>query len=256
MVFGFFSKKVTTPAIPPESVPLPDSPVTRSPDSFKAPKAHEQTQLRTPSPSIHSARNGPHFSTSPPPTVPGSVVSNEDVPALPPLEATIDAITARITTVPAKILHAYTLEQIPSASEDVIKALATFFNNVQPPPKLHCVRCHKDFVEIENDDRSCLVPHDDESAEVERVGRNATGRRTTELTEYETLWGCCGKVTEGNGDQGPPDGWCYEGKHTVSTIFPFLLKDFPAYIESELTFCISDRYQTSALPSRLYTPRR
>jgi hypothetical protein len=30
------------------------------------------------------------------------------------------------------------------------------------------------------------------------------------------LWGCCGKTVEGDGDMGPPDGWCYEGMHTVS----------------------------------------
>jgi len=29
------------------------------------------------------------------------------------------------------------------------------------------------------------------------------------------LWQCCGKTVEGDGDQGPPDGWCYEGKHTT-----------------------------------------
>lgn len=62
-----------------------------------------------------------------------------------------------------------------------------------------------------------MVPHDDESALVERVGLTTkkVGRRRAEGMEYETLWGCCGKLTEGNGDQGPPDGWCYEGKHTV-----------------------------------------
>jgi len=95
------------------------------------------------------------------------------------------------------------------------------------------MRCHKDFVEVENDDRSCLVPHDDESAEVERVGinlnlsfvggdgkggkRRGKGRTGGEGSTFETLWGCCGKVVEGDGDQGPPDGWCYEGKHTTDT---------------------------------------
>jgi hypothetical protein len=51
------------------------------------------------------------------------------------------------------------------------------------------------------------VAHDDDSAEVERVGKASGG--------YQTLWGCCGKTVEGDGDMGPPDGWCYEGKHTV-----------------------------------------
>src|SRR5258705_206142 len=53
-----------------------------------------------------------------------------------------------------------------------------------------------------------LVPHDDDSAVVDRV-------RTGLGTELETLWGCCGRTVDGDGDQGPPDGWCYEGRHTV-----------------------------------------
>ncbi len=52
------------------------------------------------------------------------------------------------------------------------------------------------------------MPHDDESAIVDRI-------RTGLGAEYETLWGCCGRTVDGDGDQGPPDGWCYEGKHTV-----------------------------------------
>lgn len=77
---------------------------------------------------------------------------------------------------------------------------------------------------MENTDRSCLVPHDDESAEVERVGVTPRSQKKGKVTggfgsEYETLWGCCEKVVEGDGDMGPPDGWCYEGKHTV--IFSF-----------------------------------
>jgi len=41
------------------------------------------------------------------------------------------------------------------------------------------------------------------------------GRGGEDGSEYETLWQCCGKTVEGDGDQGPPDGWCYEGKHTT-----------------------------------------
>ncbi|CAL1700060.1 unnamed protein product [Somion occarium] len=233
MVFGFFTRK-PAPEIPPESVPLPESPppVARSPNSFKAPKAHDQVQLRTPSPSVDSVAHGAYHSASPPSTVSNSRSSGSARPGTPfsqvgptavdavpraPLDPTPDSLTSLIKTVPAKVLHTYTLSRIPDASEDVLKSLATFFDTLTPPPKLHCVRCHKDYVDVENDDRSCLVPHDDESAEVERVGRTAKkeGRRISEGMEYETLWGCCGKVTEGNGDQGPPDGWCYEGKHTT-----------------------------------------
>ncbi|KAG1801980.1 uncharacterized protein BJ212DRAFT_1591331, partial [Suillus subaureus] len=49
-----------------------------------------------------------------------------------------------------------------------------------------------------------VLPHsnDDESALVDRAA-------------YETLWSCCGGSVEGTGDMGPPDGWCYEGRHTI-----------------------------------------
>ncbi|KZT03344.1 uncharacterized protein LAESUDRAFT_789640, partial [Laetiporus sulphureus 93-53] len=99
----------------------------------------------------------------------------------------------------------------------------TFFAELVPSSWLHCVRCHKDYVEVKNDDRSCLVPHNDKSAEVEHIGRTArSGRLVIDPGMiYKMLWGCYGKLTEGDGDQGPPDGWCYEGKHTVCTlIFP------------------------------------
>lgn len=55
------------------------------------------------------------------------------------------------------------------------------------------------------------MPHEDDTALIEHVGKG-NGRVAG---QYETLWGCCGKTTEGDGDQGPPDGWCYEGRHTV-----------------------------------------
>lgn len=175
----------------------------------------EQLQLRTPSPSVvdstSTAQDTRHPSEAP--VVPEIV--------RPALEPTPESLTSLISSVPAKILHAYTLAQIPSTTQPVLEALASFFATLTPPPRLHCVRCHKDYVDVENDDRSCLVPHDDESAEVERVGRSGHERRTKEGTEYETLWGCCGKTTEGDGSQGPPDGWCYEGKHTVSDILEY-----------------------------------
>ncbi|KAI9507516.1 hypothetical protein F5148DRAFT_1204509, partial [Russula earlei] len=101
--------------------------------------------------------------------------------------------------------------QLPKLYTRSSPPLASFFATLTPPPLLHCVRCHADYTEVENDDRSCHVPHDDESADVARVGRGG-GRFDS---EYETYYGCCGKLVEGGGDLGPPDGWCYEGKHTT-----------------------------------------
>ena len=138
-------------------------------------------------------------------------------PVFVPPEPTVESLTAHLAMIPPKTMHAYILSRIPTCEPDALPALAGFFAELAPPLKMHCVRCHKDFVEVENDDRSCLVPHDDESAEVERVSaaKRANRAPNTVGATFETLWGCCGKIVEGDGDQGPPDGWCYEGKHTA-----------------------------------------
>jgi len=105
---------------------------------------------------------------------------------------------------------------------------------------LHCVRCHRGFFELENTDRSCTVAHDDDSAIVERV-------RTGLGTEFETMWGCCGKTVEGDGDMGPPDGWCYEGKHTTDTKRARFRADSTPH-EDKLTSCIALRCHEPPAP--------
>ncbi|KAG8219059.1 hypothetical protein J3R82DRAFT_4815 [Butyriboletus roseoflavus] len=109
------------------------------------------------------------------------------------------------TSSPALEFHPGSTPRPPSPN--TVTKLTTFFSTLAPPPLLHCVRCHKDFYDIENEDkdRACRVPHDDESALVSRVPGGS----------YETLWGCCGQTASGDGSEGPPDGWCYEGRHTT-----------------------------------------
>lgn len=175
MVFGLFSKKPQT------------KPETKQPT----------IQLRTPSPSVVDSFS-PRVDDICPPITPSPPPEDVTDPA---------ALRALIQSIPPKILHSYTLSHLSTASPQVLTYLSAFFSDLVVPPTLHCVRCHKGYFDVENDDRSCLVGHDDDSAEVERVGRGAG---------YETLWGCCGKTVEGDGDMGPPDGWCYEGMHTVS----------------------------------------
>ncbi|KAI9429956.1 hypothetical protein H4582DRAFT_2064376 [Lactarius indigo] len=128
-------------------------------------------------------------------------------PALPP---TPEALHAVISKIPTKTLHAYVLARLPTAPPDTFAAFASFFAEIAPPPLLHCVRCHSDYIEVENDDRSCQVPHDESSGEIEWV--SSVGRNDS---EYQTEYGCCGKTVDGEGDMGPPDGWCYEGMHTT-----------------------------------------
>lgn len=212
MVFGLFSRKVQ-----------PDKPE----DTQKS--ETNPTQLRTPSPSVESSSVGkaqlnaspaslrePPASPSPPPEGDDGDLGLITDPA---------ALHSLISSIPPKTFHEYTLSHLipptrsPASSSHVpihppssrtLTHLTSFFSTLTPPPRLHCVRCHKFYFDVENTDRSCVVHHDDESAEVSRVGSTKT-----KGTEYETLWTCCGKTVEGDGDMGPPDGWCYEGKHTV-----------------------------------------
>jgi len=190
-MFGFFSHKQQPAAKVPN---LPSDPMAV--DS-------EPQQLRTPSPS-EAAFNGlgPQH-----PTI--AMTPNTSKPAVPPTPETLHSL---VTSIPAKTLHAYVLDNIPAAPPDTLAALASFFATLSPPPLLHCVRCHEDYTDIDNGDRSCHVPHDDDSAFVEWAGHKRGD------SDYETYYGCCGKTVEGEGDLGPPDGWCYEGMHTVSHV--------------------------------------
>ncbi|KAH9053255.1 hypothetical protein EDB87DRAFT_1569468, partial [Lactarius vividus] len=163
-------------------------------------------QLRTPSPSEAASNVGPGPVTHMASPSRETPTLDPPKPALPP---TPEALHAFISTIPTKTLHAYVLAHLPIAPPDTLAALASFFATLAPPPRLHCVRCHSDYTEVENDDRSCHVPHDDESADVQRVGMGRGG------SDYETHYGCCGKTVDGEGDLGPPDGWCYEGMHTT-----------------------------------------
>ena len=250
MLFGLFGRKQGTPSSftsnneSQEQTQIDSQPATPPPGST----VMEPMQLRTPSPSVDSHTNlaGPsspgngiktiYRPMSPLQNSLSQLAVNSDSESQSSPEQQSQKLYRLIASVPAKTLHQYALARLRTAtnpstsstpehhlSHATLAAVADFFADLHPPPKLHCVRCHKEYVEVENDDRSCTVAHDDESTFVERVGRSAGRTRGGEDgSEYETLWQCCGRSVEGDGDQGPPDGWCYEGKHTVSTT-PVLL---------------------------------
>ena len=243
MLFGLFGRKQGSPNSSTSNhesqdpqTQIDSQPATPPPPSTII----EPMQLRTPSPSVDSHSNlaGP--------SSPGNGIKGTIYRPMSPLQNSLSQLAVHsdsesqsspeqqssklyrlIASVPSKTLHQYTLSRLRTAtnpstpehhlSHATLTAVADFFADLHPPPKLHCVRCHKEYVEVENDDRSCTVAHDDESTLVERVGRaTRKGRGGEDGSQYETLWQCCGKTVEGDGDQGPPDGWCYEGKHTAS----------------------------------------
>lgn len=261
-MFSFFSRKPASPAelVPEASAPAavpasaPPSPSKGKPKSTRTTKKAKDTkkahvrQLRTPSPSIDSS-SASKAQGSPELRGLGSAFAFVGGPPITPsppagdLEDDLGLITdpaalhSLISNVPAKLVHEYILNHlippkssrgsslshpVETPSSRTLTHLTSFFSLLTPPPRLHCVRCHKFFFDVENDERSCLVPHDDDSAEVEHTGRASEGS-----SKYETIWGCCGKTVEGDGDMGPPDGWCYEGKHTVRAVFRlrFVLRD-------------------------------
>ncbi|KAF9476732.1 hypothetical protein BDN70DRAFT_882045 [Pholiota conissans] len=193
--------------------------------------------------------------------VPGPI----DTPSPTPEEVVVTdptSLHALIASVPAQTLHAYTLTRLnPSSSPvypllshiptavttepptpQILTALTAFFASLAPPPKLHCVRCHLGYFDLENTERSCRVAHDDDSAIVERVGL-----KKGEGVGYETLWGCCGATVEGDGDT--PDGWCYEGAHTTDTKRARFRADSTPQ-DDKLTSCEKLRCHMPPLPPR------
>ena len=145
----------------------------------------------------------PSIAMTPRPKHPGS--------SIPAVQSTRKALRSLISSISAKTLHAFLLDNIPAAQTDTLAALASFFAALSPPPLLHCVRCHEDYIDVENGNCSCCVPHDEYDIDVTWIGGHGD-------TEYETLYFYCGKTVEGEGDRGPPAGWCYEGMHTVSQV--------------------------------------
>ncbi|KAI6042737.1 hypothetical protein EDC04DRAFT_3108160 [Pisolithus marmoratus] len=230
MVFGIFTRKPPTSPEQPNANPVSRLP-TPTPSTVSIPASARQSPLRFPT-SLRAVLTGSTGELA----VGGSDAGTFDgaespaaqppvTPSPPPPPAAGDskALYDLMLTIPPKTLHAYTLTHLspePSSSKlynapspisppspETVTKLHHFFATLAPPPLLHCVRCHADFYDIENEekDKACHVPHDDESALVSRVSGGG----------YETLWGCCGRTAEGNGGEGPPDGWCYEGRHTT-----------------------------------------
>lgn len=116
----------------------------------------------------------------------------------PPEKVALDALVAIIKACPPKSFQNSLLSRLQGSSPEQVSSLALLLDGLDPPPKLHCARCHLDYFEEENLDRSCVMDHDDNS---------------TEVAHGETTWGCCDTTVDG---MEPPAGWCYEGKHTVS----------------------------------------
>ncbi|KAH8833186.1 hypothetical protein DL96DRAFT_1458498, partial [Flagelloscypha sp. PMI_526] len=165
--------------------------------------------------------------------------------------ADIAAFRTLVSSVPAKIVHQYILARLKDDEDELspecLTQVALFFKDLTAPKLLHCARCHHNYFAVENNDRACRVQHDDKSAEVSR----AAGGLSAKGHSYETLWGCCGKTVEGDGDMGPPDGWCYEGTHTTDhkrARFRADSEPFPG--DDKLISCEKKRCKDTGVPSK------
>ncbi|KAI0265822.1 hypothetical protein BC834DRAFT_154263 [Gloeopeniophorella convolvens] len=122
------------------------------------------------------------------------------------MHPTVQAIYARVASIHPKTLHDYVLAQLPTAPQDAHPALVAFFTALTPPPLLHCVRCHKNYTDVENTGRACYVQHDDDEPEYELAYNYRS--------KWQTRWRCCDRAVDGyDGDE--PEGGCFEGMHTT-----------------------------------------
>lgn len=88
--------------------------------------------------------------------------------------ASLDELKELIANVPPKTLHLFLMGRLdvqkpgrtkkrPNANvfptlQNDFPVLSAFFNGLEPPPKRHCLRCHSDYVDIENGPRACVCP--------------------------------------------------------------------------------------------------
>ena len=133
-------------------------------------------------------------------------------------KAAYDKLYKRVASVPLQTLQSHTLNEIKrlrSANSgnkgdgEDLDVLTRFFAKLYRPPTLHCVRCHQSYVEVENDDRSCVIDEHDPD--------NVDFVQGTGWDKYDTVWRCCERRTEGY-EGSEPDEPCFEGRHTVTDI--------------------------------------
>ncbi|CAG7848695.1 SubName: Full=Uncharacterized protein {ECO:0000313/EMBL:CCA69083.1} [Serendipita indica DSM 11827] len=194
-------------------------------DSASPPPPSVVTETATPQPTAAPKPRKPRKSTKKAaPAGEGGEVQKEGadkVEATQPDVSNLGGLKELIHTVPPKTLYQFMVQRLdiqkpgargkkkpnPNAFptlENDFPVLSSFFTGLVVPPKKHCLRCHSDYFDIENGPRSCVREHDDDSAVVRRSAQGI----------HETFWGCCGQTVDGDGDQGPPAGFCFIGTHT------------------------------------------
>ena len=91
----------------------------------------------------------------------------------------LDDLKTLIAQIPPSTLRNFVLSRLDSPSQELVDSLRLVFTGLRIPETLHCLRCHTDYVEDDNTNTSCQMPHDDE----ERDDDN-----------YDIVrWPCCGE---------------------------------------------------------------
>ena len=80
----------------------------------------------------------------------------EPVPETPE-QAALSALKATVRSYPPKSFHDALLHRLDSATPEQVSVLASLLEGLTPPLQLHCARCHHDYYEEDNGDRSCIM---------------------------------------------------------------------------------------------------
>ncbi|KAG8759874.1 hypothetical protein FRC12_009676 [Ceratobasidium sp. 428] len=152
----------------------------------------------------------------------GSSTAKKQKATKPTPSPDVQLLTRIITKTEQPLLQRTLLASITSASQPDLDALKRIFGplvaSAQTP--LHCVRCHKSYLENENNHRSCVIEHHD----TEYVADCPTSSDDDEYdSDNDYNWGhprgqlmkftCCGeRVREKDENKAGP---CIQMKHTT-----------------------------------------
>ncbi|KAF8060880.1 hypothetical protein FPV67DRAFT_1511938 [Lyophyllum atratum] len=103
-------------------------------------------------------------------------------------------------------VHTCLLETIKKASPGQLEGLSSLLAPLTPKSKelVHCVRCHEEYRESENNEEACQIEHDDDGEDEEF---------SSDEGEPRFVRSCCMDVWDGEDDSYQP--YCVEDCHTT-----------------------------------------
>lgn len=166
-MFTFWSRSSATNGTNEQTPEVQDSTGSASP-----PPASTATEPTPAPPKPRKPRKSTKKSLPAPENAPDASAEAKETNGTKAGTATLDELKQLVTQVPPKALHRFLMERLdvqkpgkakkrananvfPTLQND-FPILSAFFNGLEAPPKLHCLRCHSDYFEIENGPRACV----------------------------------------------------------------------------------------------------